>query len=191
MPILLPRKRLIERFAALSRQRILDVVANGTQSAKWREKVVSAKGTVGTGIVARGRNTGRRGFIVGVRYHEVTGNGRAQHGEHLRGSFGRCGCRRRYLLDAYGGWLHDRGVLHGVGVDVVDAVVVTPADGVDLRIEVAMFVMVSRVRVPSQLVNFFTYAASRACSNIQLTSLTATRRFFICSICVGAAGWFV
>lgn len=75
-------------------------------------------------------------------------------------------------------------------MDVVDALVVPSTDRVDLGIEVP-----EKVSIRNQIALWHkmgtTYAASRACSNIQLTSLTATRRFFISAICVGATGAFV
>lgn len=132
MPGLLSGQSLIEGLAALGRQSVLHVVADGAESAKRCQEVVSASGTVGACIVASGRNTCGRVLIVGIGDRKVTRDRWAQHREHLRSVFCGCACGRCYLLDTHGGGLHNCGILHGICVDIVDAIVVTPADGIDL-----------------------------------------------------------
>lgn len=132
-------QRLLERLTTLGRQTVLHIVCNSAEAAKGGQEVrvrarVGEAG--GASVIADGRDARRWILAVVVDDREVAWNVRAQGREDLRVAIRRVDSPRWDLFDACRGRLHDRRILNGVGVYIIDALVVPSTDRVDLGIEV-------------------------------------------------------
>lgn len=133
------RGGLLKSLTALGWQAVLDLVADSPQAAEWCQKVgavVAVSRALWHAIVGDGGDARRRGLEVRISDHEVTWDAGAQGWEDLGLGVDIVGVRGRDRLDARLCRLHDGGILNGIGVDIVHALVVAPSDCVDLSVEV-------------------------------------------------------
>lgn len=86
MPVLLPSQRPLERLAALKRQAVLDIVADGAEAVEGRQKVRFVARTASISdmtVMADGRYARGWRLAVGIYDREVLRDGRVQRLEDL------------------------------------------------------------------------------------------------------------